>query len=278
MPRDDTGDTPQQRRTAHPRWEVARLPNGTSLDGVRMAGYRDRTGGRLDMRVLPQPVVVVVIGLGTGPITVESACGHRRPLPGLVASLSPRPARISGDGVECVEVALPPPAAYALLGVPPRELDGSITGLDDLWGHPARRLREQLADTPSWQERLALTDRFLRRRAAQAPPMAAEVTAAWHAIVAGRGRVRVGDLAVSCGWSRKRLRARFSAQVGLTPKRAAMLVRFDHAARALLAGERADDVAMACGYADQPHLHRDIQALAGCTPRALAGLTASTQP
>ncbi|MFD8881706.1 helix-turn-helix domain-containing protein [Streptomyces erythrochromogenes] len=276
MPRDDAGDAPPE-RTAHHRWEVARPHGGTSLDGVRMAGYRDRTGSRLDMQVLPQPAVIVVIGLGAGPITVECASG-RRPLRGLVASLSPRPARIRGEGVECVEVALSPRAAYALLGVSPLELDGSITGLDDLWGRHARLLREQLTDTASWQERLALTEGFLRRRAAGAPPMAAEVAATWDAIVAGRGRVRVADLAASCGWSRKRLWARFSAQIGLTPKRAAMLVRFDHAARALLAGERAGDVAAACGYADQPHLHRDIQALAGCTPGALAGLTVSTEP
>ncbi|MET9694260.1 helix-turn-helix transcriptional regulator [Streptomyces sp. NPDC006514] len=276
MPRDDAGDAPPE-RTAHNRWEVARPLGLASLDGVRMAGFRDRTGGRLDMRVLPQPAVIVVIGLGADPITVESASGHQ-PLRGLVASLSPRPARIRGEGVECVEVALSPGTAYAMLGVSPRELDGSITGLEDLWGRHARLLREQLAETASWQERLALTDGFLRRRAAGAPPMAAEVAAAWDAIVAGRGRVRVGDLAASCGWSRKRLWARFSAQVGLTPKRAAMLVRFDHAARALLAGERAGDVAVACGYADQPHLHRDVQALAGCTPGALAGLTASTEP
>ncbi|MFJ3728605.1 helix-turn-helix transcriptional regulator [Streptomyces sp. NPDC090045] len=242
-----------------------------------MAGFRDRMGSGLDMRVLPQPAVILVIGLGAGPVMVESASGHR-PLRGLVASLSPGPARIRGEGVECVEVALSPRAAYALLGVSPLELDGSITGLEDLWGRHARLLREQLADTASWQERLALTDGFLRRRAAGAQPMAAEVAAAWEAIVAGRGRVRVGDLAAACGWSRKRLWARFSSQVGLTPKRAAMLVRFDHAARALLAGERAGDVAVACGYADQPHLHRDVQALAGCTPGALAGLTASTEP
>ncbi|MFD7395708.1 helix-turn-helix domain-containing protein [Streptomyces virginiae] len=275
MPRDDVGDTPPE-RTAHNRWEVARPLGGTSLDGVRMAGFRDRTGSGLDMRVLPQPSVIVVIGLGAGPVTVESDSGNR-PLRGLVASLSPGPARIRGEGVECVEVALSPRAAYALLGVSPLELDGSITGLEDLWGRHARLLREQLADTASWQERLALTDGFLRQRAAGAPPMAAEVAAAWDAIVAGRGQVRIGDLATSCGWSRKRLWARFSAQVGLTPKRAAMLVRFDHAARALLAGESAGDVAAACGYVDQPHLHRDVQALAGCTPGALAGLTTSTE-
>ncbi|MFJ3516189.1 MULTISPECIES: helix-turn-helix transcriptional regulator [unclassified Streptomyces] len=276
MPRDNAGDTPPERSSDN-RWEVARPLRGTSIDGVRMAGFRDRTGRGLDMRVLPQPAVIIVIGLGAGPVTVESTSGHR-PLRGLVASLSPGPARIRGEGVECVEVALSPRTAYALLGVSPLELDGSITGLEDLWGRHARLLREQLADTASWQERLALTDGFLRQRAEGAPPMAAEVAAAWDAIVAGRGRVRIGDLAASCGWSRKRLWARFSSQVGLTPKRAAMLVRFDHAARALLAGERAGDVAMACGYADQPHLHRDVQALTGCTPGALAGLTASTQP
>ncbi|MFE6776598.1 helix-turn-helix domain-containing protein [Streptomyces sp. NPDC057702] len=250
-------------------WEVARPVGGTGLDGVRMAGFRDRIAAGLDLRVLPQPVVVVVIGLGDRTVTVENAAGHR-PMTGLVASLSPGPARVRGEHVECVEVCLSPRAAYALLGVSPRELNGSVTGLDDLWGPPARRLRERLTDTTTWAERLALTEEFLTRRATGAPSMAPEVAAAWDTIVARRGRVRVDDLAASAGWSRKRLWARFGAQIGLTPKRAAMLVRFDHAARALGAGGSASDVALTCGYADQPHLHRDVLALAGCTPAALA--------
>lgn len=133
-----------------------------------------------------------------------------------------------------------------------------------------------MTDAATWQERLALTDEFLVKRAAGAPSMSPEVAAAWDTIVARRGRIRVGDLAASSGWSRKRLWSRFSAQIGLTPKRAAMLVRFDHAARALRAGESAGDAALACGYADQSHLHRDVMALAGCTPGALAGRTTST--
>ncbi|CAM5243364.1 AraC-like DNA-binding protein OS=Streptomyces griseomycini OX=66895 GN=FHS37_004301 PE=4 SV=1 [Streptomyces griseomycini] len=54
-----------------------------------------------------------------------------------------------------------------------------------------------------------------------------------------------------------------------------MLVRFDHAARALRAGGHAADVALACGYVDQSHLHRDVLAFAGCTPTALASRTTS---
>ncbi|MEU7070111.1 helix-turn-helix domain-containing protein [Streptomyces narbonensis] len=273
MQRHELGTVPVHRGAAN-GWEVARPLGGASLDGVRMAGFRGPTAAGLDLRVVPQPAVVVVIGLGDDPFTVESPRG-RRPLRSLVASLSPGPAHIRGERVECVEVLLSPPAAYAVLGVAPHELGGSVTGLEDLWGLDEHGLREQLSDAPTWQRRLTLTDEFLLKRAAEAPPMSPEVAAAWDTIVARRGRVRVGDLAASFGWSRKRLWSRFTSQIGLTPKRAAMLVRFDHAARALGAGQSAGDVALACGYADQPHLHRDVLALAGCTPGALAARTAS---
>lgn len=71
-----------------------------------------------------------------------------------------------------------------------------------------------------------------------------EVAWAWRRIVATRGQIRVGDLAARTGWSRQRLWSRFGAQVGLTPKGAAMLVRFDH---------------------------RDVRAFTAATPRAAVG-------
>lgn len=260
-------------------WEVAR-PGGTpAVVGVRMAGFRDRVGQALDLRVLPQPAVVVVIGLGNDPFTVEGGSGQRsstspnsHPNRSLVASLSPGPARVRGRDVECIEMCLSPGAAYALLGASPHELMGAVVGLEDVWGRQERQLRERVAAATAWQERFTLVNEFLARRAARGPAMTPEVAGVWDTIVAHGGRVRVDDLAASCGWSRKRLWSRFSAQIGLTPKRAAMLVRFDQAARALRAGGNAADVALAHGYADQSHLHRDVLAFAGCTPGALAGV------
>ncbi|MGW6466962.1 helix-turn-helix domain-containing protein [Streptomyces rubiginosohelvolus] len=270
----DADDAGPPDRDAENGWEVAGLLGGASLEGVRMAGFRDRAAAGLDMQVLPQPAVVVVISLGAAPMTVVGADGPRA-MRSFIASLSPGPTRIRGEGVECVEVNLSPRAAHALLGVSPRELEGSVTGLDDLWGPQARRLGERLAEATTWQERLALTDTFLARRTAGARPMSPEVAAAWDTIVARRGRVRVSALAASFGWSRQRLWSRFTDQIGVTPKRAAVLVRFDHAARALCAGGNAGDTALACGYADQSHLHRDVLTLAGCTPGELAGRATS---
>jgi len=89
-------------------------------------------------------------------------------------------------------------------------------------------------------------------------------------MVTSRGQVRVERLAAETGWSRKRLWSRFRSQLGLTPKRAAQLIRFDHAAHRLAAGHSAALVAAESGYADQSHLHRDVVAFAGVTPGAVA--------
>ena len=89
-------------------------------------------------------------------------------------------------------------------------------------------------------------------------------------MVASQGRARVEELAAGAGWSRQRLWSRFRSQIGLTPKRAAQLVRFDHAVHRLAAGHSAALVAADTGYADQSHLHRDVMAFAGMTPKAVA--------
>ncbi|WCN05122.1 helix-turn-helix domain-containing protein [Streptomyces sp. M92] len=264
-------------RAADSGWEVVRPGGAPNVPGVRMVGFRDRVGQALDLRVLPQPAVVVVIGLGNDPFTVEGGIAQRpstspNPHPSLVASLSPGPTQIHGRYVECIEMCLSPGVAYALLGVSPHELKGAVVGLEDLWGRQERQLREQVAAATTWQERFTLVSEFLTRRAPQGPSLAPEVAGVWDTIVAHGGRVRVNDLAASCGWSRKRLWSRFNAQIGLTPKRAAMLVRFDQAAQSLRAGGNAADIAQAHGYTDQSHLHRDVLAFAGCTPAALADL------
>jgi methylphosphotriester-DNA--protein-cysteine methyltransferase len=89
-------------------------------------------------------------------------------------------------------------------------------------------------------------------------------------MVSSRGRVRVDRLAAEAGWSRKRLWSRFRAQIGLTPKRAAQLVRFDHAAHHVAAGHSPAFAAAESGYVDQSHLHRDVMAFAAATPTAVS--------
>jgi AraC-like DNA-binding protein len=171
----------------------------------------------------------------------------------------------------CVQVRLSPVVARAVLGVSPADLDGAVVSLDDLWGREASRIREQLGELSSWEERFALTDAMLVRHLGAGVPVDPEVAWAWHRVVGSRGLVRIDGLAAELGWSRKRLWSRFQSQIGLPPKRAARLIRFDHAAHRLVAGDDAARVAADGGYADQSHLHRDVVAFTGVTPATVAG-------
>jgi AraC-like DNA-binding protein len=86
---------------------------------------------------------------------------------------------------------------------------------------------------------------------------------AFHLLSSG---VPVAEAADRVGWSGRHLTDRFRAELGIRPKEAARIARFDRARRAIRPGVRLADVAAAHGYADQSHLVRDFQAFAGCTP------------
>lgn len=81
-----------------------------------------------------------------------------------------------------------------------------------------------------------------------------------------RGDRSINELAGEVGWSARHLTDRFRAEVGLRPKEAARIARFDRARRALRPGVRLADLAAEQGYADQSHLVREFQAFAGCAP------------
>nr|BFE51688.1 helix-turn-helix domain-containing protein [Saccharothrix mutabilis subsp. capreolus] len=227
-----------------------------------MAGFRIGDDHPVELRAFPHPAVTVAVGFGDRPLDVHAEAGRIRS-GGLVAGLGFTALRVRADGIQCVQVRLSPLIAHRVLGVPLAELRGGVVTLDDLWGRDTPRLRERLHHTRTWAERFAVLDAELRVRRQAGKPVDPEVAWVWRLIVAGRGRVRVSDLAARAGWSRQRLWSRFGAQLGLTPKRAAMLVRFDNAIHHLVRGRSAALVAADAGYTDQPHLHHDVRAFTG---------------
>ncbi|MFX0573712.1 helix-turn-helix domain-containing protein [Nocardia nepalensis] len=247
-------------------WEFGRRAGAVSASGAAMIGFRDRGTAGLDIRVVGIPAVTVVIEFGGNELIVDSDA-RRQACTGFVSGFPTRTMRIRSERAECIEIRLSPIRAHSLLGLTPTDLVGDgIVGVEELWGRRALWLRERLADAGTWDERFALTESFLAHCAEPARTPDPEVVASWDRIVASRGQVRVAELAESCGWSRKRLWARFESQIGLTPKRATMLVRFRQAIEELVTGRPAADVAADCGYTDQSHLGRDLSSFADITP------------
>jgi AraC-like DNA-binding protein len=137
---------------------------------------------------------------------------------------------------------------------------------------------DRLGTTPDWQARFEVLDDVLTRRARPAGPSTGPIGGAWNRMVETRGALRIGDLAREIGSSRRQLTTRFSREYGLTPKQASRIMRFERSWHVLRRVERRRrvsagrdratlaEVAIRCGYADQSHLDREWNALAGCPP------------
>ncbi|RYJ21804.1 hypothetical protein CU044_6188 [Streptomyces sp. L-9-10] len=236
-----------------------------------MAGFGQRAPALADIAMVAHPSVTLLVDLSEGNGLVYDVHG-RRERGSVVVGLIPGDLRVSGrtaEGDQCLQIRLSPVVAAAMLSAS-TELVGTVVSLEDVWGHDAGRAEDRLRAATSWDERFTIAADVLGRRLDARPPLDPEIAAAWGRMLTSRGRVRVDGLANEVGWSRKRLWSRFRSQIGLTPKRAAQLVRFDHAAHLLAAGEATARVAAASGYADQSHLHREVKAFTGVTPTALA--------
>jgi AraC-like DNA-binding protein len=249
-------------------WDISTPSRPGRLPGVSMAGFRSRTPDPVDIRIVPYPAVTVFIEFGGDGIVVDDDSG-RQQRGSVVVGLVPGNVRGNGLNIECLQVRLSPSVAYAVLGAPGL-LGETVVALDDLWGRDAGYIHERLRDAASWDERFAIAEAALIRRLEAGRVIDPEISFAWDQMAIRRGRLRVDQLAGKIGWSRKRLWSQFRSQVGITPKRAVQLVRFDRAAHCLAAGQSIAQVALESGYVDQSHLNRDVMAFAGVTPTAVA--------
>jgi AraC-like DNA-binding protein len=218
---------------------------------------------------VPSGSVTFIVSLDD-PVDMVALPGDQQPmgLDAFVSGLHLRPATIAHDGSGAgVSIELSPLGSRALFGLPAASLAGLVVDLRDLLGRAGDELVDRLRATPTWPARFAVLDDVLGRgveRSSRAP--APEVVRAWHLLAASGGRTTVADLAADVGWSRRHLAARFRSELGLTPKSAARVLRFERTSALLDRGLALADAAVAGGYYDQAHMTTEWRDLSGLTP------------
>lgn len=190
----------------------------------------------------------------------------------------PEPVRVLPDG--CMDlirmsgrIVVAGPDTTALLSPRNREAFAGLRfrpgALPRLLGVPAAALRDN---------RVALTDlgvkcsrdrTLIELTTALASDEPVKETAPWslHQLrritdSLGNGAA-VSDVARHTGWSSRTLQRQCAAVYGYGPAMLRRILRFRRAARLLDDGVSAADAAAAAGYADQPHLHREVRDLTG---------------
>lgn len=178
-------------------------------------------------------------------------------------------------GVTAAGLRFRPGALPSLLATPAAELHDRRVALADLIGRPARAATARLeAGEAPLTVLAALVARLpgtppdpsvaaLRQALGRVPRTAA-------AGGGGRGGDSVAALAAASGCTPRSLHRRCRSAFGYGPAVLRRVLRFRRALALLRTGVELGEVAARAGYADQPHLSREVRALAGVSPRQLA--------
>jgi AraC-like DNA-binding protein len=218
-------------------------------------------------RGLPNGTLELVVTLGA-PLTVRRA-GHPDVVAAAtVAGLRSSPVGILHDGTQRgVQLALTPRGSRALLGLPAAALAQGVWPLEEIVGRRAHELTDRLAGASGPAGRAQVLETVLAGWTVD-EDYPAVVDAAWRRLAGSAGRVTVARLADEIGVGRRHLGQVVRAELGLTPKTVARILRFGQARRCLRSGPAASlaQTAVRCGYFDQAHLTNDWKQLGGCTP------------
>jgi len=186
-----------------------------------------------------------------------------------VSGLQRRPLHVRSPATTCMAgIRLKPAGVAAFLRDTPSGIADEVIELDGVLGSQVEALREQVAGTRDLRRRALLLAAAVTRRLESAPGPSDAVRLALEAIGASRGGVGIRELVRSTGRSHRWLTERFRAEIGLTPKAYARLVRFEAAYEEICRLDRVRwaELALDAGYYDQSHLVRDFRELAGATP------------
>ena len=231
---------------------------------VYRAGQQPQTSVE---KILPGPETSLWVNLNRDAFRSFDDDGQVRRVPGaMLAGPTSRASVIEFEqGHAHVSVTFALGAASRFAGPPLAAARDELVPLDLLWGRSGACLRERLLEAGTPEDALSVMEDVLLQQLTGALALDRAVIAAAGALSRG---VPVGQVSEDLGLLPRTLRRRFTAQVGLTPKRFARVQRMQRLVRDLDGRTCVDWAAAAArhGYADQPHLADEFRALAGVTP------------
>lgn len=217
---------------------------------------------------LASPQIQVMLG---SPYSVESA-GSMEVTPAVSlwgGSTRRRRAAPLGKLHAFVAVLTPAGAARLCRGKPGRLLD-RIVDLEALIGRRAGDFGDALATAPSFPDRVALAERFIRDLTTRSPGEEAAVLDVAAAIASHQLIGSVAGIAARYGLHERTLHSRFVGQIGCSPKRLLRIARLQRLLRTLHPNPWGPGIAgdVYLEFFDQAHLIRDFRSLTGLSPVA----------
>jgi AraC-like DNA-binding protein len=237
--------------------------------GLFLLQYHSDAQTDLAFRRLPLPWVSFVVTL-TDPGHWRLPDGEWRAFPRIAlrgaATTWTEGYETASSRAEYLVALLEPWAIKPIFGVPAAHLHNQVVDLESLWGAEAQSLYDRIASARSGYAKIALLEEAVLRTVSHR-----EVDRLVQAYVnicrRSAGAVRLQDVTSALDCSRRQFRTSFQRELGVMPKRWALLERFAARARELHPSSwGAKDELIGTNYTDQAHEIHEFVRHAGVTP------------
>jgi AraC-like DNA-binding protein len=218
-------------------------------------------------RVLPTGRAQVILNLARDYLLDCPDAAPGRPMPPslIMGARSVYEVIDTSDLADLIGISFNPGGFTTFAGDAAHLFSNRSVALEDVWGAPARVLRDRLREIASPQGKLHFLEAFLIQRfAAHAGRhLLVEGALGWFQRAPAGATVR--EAAKSAGLSERRFSQIFREEVGLSPKAWTRVQRFQKAVQQLHAGTGLPwaDLALECGYYDQSHFANEFRAFSG---------------
>lgn len=161
-----------------------------------------------------------------------------------------------------------PHAAFGFLGVGMRSLTDHVLPLSDVIGGAADDIESRIAETSSFEDRVAVIESLLCGRLGSFNGDSSIAKGIVRMISEDGGRNSVREIVDRSGVGERRIERIFAKHVGVSPKMFARIVRFQGVVRSIEAADSFGllDTALSFGYYDQSHMIHDFNEFAGTSP------------
>ena len=261
-------------------WELLLAPPPPDLAGIVEAFWISRGAVTfLQEKILPQNNIELMFNLARPFGVPNRPPADRRFRRAWIAGMQQEwllvtPQYDTRESSYLLSVRMPPTGAYRVLGLPLHEVALDVIELDDVLGDDINQVHERLGNCAEPRQQFGILCDFVRRRLARSRiSLRADALLAIRALERSHGSDRIEKLCDTLRVSRKHLRTLLQTHVGLSAKSYARMFRFRRVIQLVDSRQQGLDwaqLAMACGYFDQSHFHREFRTFAGMTPAEYA--------
>lgn len=163
-----------------------------------------------------------------------------------------------------------PEGLQSFIDIPVSELDNKAVELATVFGDYATTLERDVSNATNNESRKSIIEQFLVNRLTDPKNVDSITKSCVQAIIDSGGQVGVMELANKHQVNRRNIERKFVAQVGMSPKQLARVVRLQSAIRMLDQKQFPNLTSLAYenGYFDQAHFIKDFKEFTGISPKS----------